>query len=72
MSAVGLQDIARAVREAVTDSEPRRFSSVKIKENAKGEPSVEVSSYTHDLDALDAAREKAVEIYRATVADVRP
>jgi hypothetical protein len=52
--------------------QPEQRSSVKIKENAKGEPAVEVSSYTHDYHLLDAARVKAVEVYKATRADVRP
>jgi len=51
------------------DNEQR--SSVKIATTAKGDATVEVKAYTHDLDALDAAREKAVSVYRATVAAVR-
>jgi len=51
------------------DNEQR--SSVKIATTAKGDATVEVKAYTHDLDALDAAREKAVAVYRATVAAVR-
>jgi len=46
-------------------------SSVQITENAKGDPAITVKAYTHDLDALDAARAKAVEVYKATVQDVR-
>jgi len=46
-------------------------SSVKIATTAKGDATVEVKAHTHDLDALDAAREKAVSVYRATVAAVR-
>lgn len=46
-------------------------SSVKISENAKGEPAVEVKAYTHDAHLLDDAREKAVEIYKATRTAVR-
>jgi hypothetical protein len=45
-------------------------SSVKIEQTAKGDPTVKVTAYTHDLDKLDAAREKAVEVYKATVAAV--
>lgn len=45
-------------------------SSVKITENAKGEPSVSISAYTHDLENLDAARIKAVETYKATKQDL--
>lgn len=46
-------------------------SSVQITENAKGDPSVTVKAYSHDLENLDAAREKAVAVYKATVQDVR-
>jgi methionine salvage enolase-phosphatase E1 len=47
-------------------------SSVKIAENSKGEPAVEVKVYSHDRDDLDATREAAVELYRLTRAAVRP
>lgn len=46
-------------------------SSVKIATTAKGEATVEVKAYTHDLDGLDAAKEKAVGIYLATMSAVR-
>lgn len=46
-------------------------SSVKISTTAKGEAQVEVKAYTHDLATLDAAREKAVEVYNATRQAVR-
>lgn len=47
-------------------------SSVKITMNAKGEAQVEVKAYSHDLDTLDAARVKAVEVYKTTAAELRP
>jgi hypothetical protein len=47
-------------------------SSVSIGENSKGEPSVTVKVYSHDLDNLDATREAAVNAYRMTRAAVRP
>jgi len=40
-------------------------SSVKISTTAKGDATVEVKAYTHDLAMLDEAREKAVAVYRA-------
>lgn len=46
-------------------------SSVKIATTAKGDATVEVKAYTHDLDGLDAARAKALEVYNATLAAVR-
>jgi hypothetical protein len=49
-----------------------QHSSVAISQNAKGEAQVTVKAYSHDLDTLDAARVKAVQIYKATVAEVRP
>lgn len=53
------------------ESRTEQRSSVKIAENSKGEPAVEIKAYTHDLDSLDAARIAAVATYKATVADVR-
>lgn len=55
---------------SVDEFRSEQRSSVKITENAKGEPAVSVSAYTHDLDNLDAARSKAVEIYKATKQDL--
>lgn len=46
-------------------------SSVKIATTAAGKPLVEVKAYSHDLDMLDAAREKAVSVYKATVTEVQ-
>lgn len=56
-----------------TEYEPQgeRRSSVSISENSKGDPAITVKVYTHDLDTLAAARQKAVETYKQTVADVR-
>lgn len=54
-----------------SDYQQEGRSSVKISQNAKGEAQVEVKAYTHDLDALDAARTKAVAIYKAAVGEVR-
>jgi hypothetical protein len=51
------------------DNEQR--SSVKIATTAKGDATVEVKAYTHDLDRLDDAREKAVAVYKETVEAVR-
>lgn len=48
-----------------------QHSSVAISENSKGEPSVTVKVYSHDLDTLDAAREKAVEVYKQARQAVR-
>ena len=45
-------------------------SSVKITENAKHEPQVEVKAYSHDLDNLEATRIAAVAAYRATQQDL--
>jgi hypothetical protein len=53
-------------------TQTEQHSSVKIAMTAKGDATVEVKAYSHDLDALEATRIRAVEIYRATVADVRP
>ncbi len=46
-------------------------SSVKITENSKGEPAVEVKVYSHDLDSLNETREAAVAQYKQTVRDIR-
>lgn len=46
-------------------------SSVKIKQNAKGDPIVEVTAYTHDLDKLTEARERAVQTYKTALTEVR-
>lgn len=46
-------------------------SSVKITENSKGEPAVEVKVYSHDLESLNETREAAVAQYKLTVAAVR-
>ena len=49
-----------------------QHSSVKISQTAKGDPVVEVKAYTHDLLELDAAREKAVAVFKAAVDEVKP
>lgn len=48
-----------------------QHSSVSIAMTAKGEATVTVKAYTHDLVTLDAAREKAVAVYNETVRAVR-
>jgi hypothetical protein len=48
-----------------------QHSSVAVSMTAKGEATVTVKAYTHDLDTLDAAREKAVQVYNDTVRQVR-
>lgn len=45
-------------------------SSVKISQNAKGDPQIEVKAYSHDLDALEATRIAAVAAFKATLADI--
>lgn len=45
-------------------------SSVKITENAKHEPQVEVKAYSHDLEALDACRVAAVAAFKQTQQDL--
>lgn len=47
-------------------------SSVAIDQNAKGEPSVKVKVYADstDINAVDAAAQKAVEVYRRVTAEV--
>ena len=47
-----------------------QHSSVKISQTAKGDPVVEVKAYSHDLDNLDACRERAVETFKQTLADI--
>jgi hypothetical protein len=49
--------------------EPR--SSVAVSMNSKGEAIVTVKAYTNDLGTMDAAREKAVQVYNDTVRQVR-
>jgi len=39
-------------------------SSVSIKTTAKGDPQVEVKVYTSDVGSVDAAKEKALAVYR--------
>lgn len=46
-------------------------SSIQITENAKGEPSVTVKAYSHDLENLDATREAAVRQYKLAVGEIR-
>jgi hypothetical protein len=47
-------------------------SSVAIDQTAKGDPTVHVKVYaeTLDLDAVDVAAAKAVEVYKWTCAEV--
>lgn len=47
-------------------------SSVAIDQNAKGEPAVKVKVYaeTGEVDAVDAAAAKAVEVYKRVVSEV--
>lgn len=56
---------------SAVEYQAEQHSSVKITMNAKGEAQVEVKAYTHDLDPLDAAREKAIEVYNQTIRAVR-
>jgi len=43
-----------------------------VKQNAKGEPSIEVKVYaaTGDVDAIDEAADKMVAIYKRLLAEV--
>lgn len=47
-------------------------SSAQISQNSKGEPAVSVKVYAESTSAaaIDAAAEKAVEVYRKLVAEV--
>jgi hypothetical protein len=45
-------------------------SSVKIAQTAKGDPTVEVKVYSHDLDSLEETRKAAVTAYKATLQDL--
>lgn len=45
-------------------------SSVKIAQTAKGDPTVEVKAYSHDLDSLEETRKAAVAAYKATLQDL--
>jgi hypothetical protein len=45
-------------------------SSVKIAQTAKGDPTVEVKAYSHDLDNLEETRKAAVAAYKATIQDL--
>jgi hypothetical protein len=51
---------------------PESRSSVEIAQTAKGDPVVKVKVYaaTVDLDAVDAAAAKAIELYRSTCQEV--
>lgn len=56
---------------SVDEVRTEQRSSIKITENSKGEPAVEVKVYSHDRDDLDVTREAAVAQYRQTVQAVR-
>jgi len=48
-----------------------QHSSVQISMTAKGDATVTVKAYTHDLALMEEARQRAVAIYNATVREVR-
>lgn len=45
-------------------------SSVKISQNAKGDPQVEVKAYSHDLETLEETRVAAVNAFKETLKDI--